>query len=110
MDISTRIQELPKILGVNSLRQIALEIGFSPQQITRLAQGKSKPGFDVLHTILNKYPINPSWLMKGEGPPKLPTGEDKHVPMIDTELYDMRKLVSEVDELKKRMKKIEDEK
>mgnify|MGYP000300417083 CR=1 FL=1 len=108
MDISSRIEQLPKILGLNSLRQLALEIEFSPQQVTRLAQGKSKPGFDILHAILNKFPVNPSWLMKGEGTPLLEQGEGKkHQPMIDTDLYDMRKLVSEVDQIKRRLDELE---
>lgn len=90
------------------MRQLALEIEFSPQQVTRLAQGKSKPGFDILSAILNKFPVNPGWLMKGEGPPLLDKAEGKkHQPMIDTDLYDLRKLVSEVDEMKRRLDRLE---
>ncbi len=108
MSISNRIKRLPEILNENSLRQIAIKIGCSPQTLNKIAAGPSKPGFDIIASLLSEYPLNPDWLIQGEGEPIRKTSEGKHVPMIDTELYDMRKLVSEMDQLRKRVKKIED--
>lgn len=111
MDISERFKKLPSLVKKKSLRQIALDIDVTPQSLNRIAAGENKPGFDILTKILNQYPINAAWLMKGEGAPLLDKAEGKkHQPMIDTDLYDLRKLVSEMDQLRRRVDRLEGDK
>lgn len=106
MDIVERINKLPALLGIKNLRQIALEIDYSTQHMHNISKGARKPGLPLVIALVKKYPINPNWLLKGEGTP-LAEEDNKQVSMPDTELFDMRKLVSEVDQLKKRVNDLE---
>ncbi len=107
MDITTRINQLPSILGIKNLRQIAKEIDYSTQHMHNISKGDRKPGLPLVTALLNSYPINPNWLLKGEGAPLLKENSEQSQQIVDTELFDMRKLVSEVDQLKRRVKDLE---
>lgn len=106
MTITDRINQLPRLLGIKNLRQIAKEIDYSTQHMQNISKGARKPGLPFVIALVKKYPINPNWLLKGAGTP-LVKKDEKQIPQLDTELYDMRKLVSEVDQLKKRVNDLE---
>lgn len=53
-----------------SAYQLAKNLGYEgPQKLYKLVQNKSKPGYETLMDILNKYPeLRAEWLMRGQEP------------------------------------------
>lgn len=65
--VNERISDLIKELRL-SKHAFAQSIGKSSSAINFIIDGRSKPSFDVLEAICEKYPeVNASWLLKGEG-------------------------------------------
>ncbi|MDR6195951.1 hypothetical protein [Siphonobacter sp. SORGH_AS_0500] len=65
--VNDRIAELVKALRMNN-NSFGKSLGRNSTTITNVTEGRSKPGFEILEDILNKYPeVNPTWLMKGTG-------------------------------------------
>lgn len=65
-DIQQRIAEVIKYLGI-SPHEFATRCGLSSGQIISSNLDNYKPSLTTLEKILNKYPINASWLMLGKG-------------------------------------------
>ena len=59
---------LKAIIGNQSARSFAAEIGVSSSLVHAYLIGKSDPTRAVLSTILHKRNINPEWLLTGNGP------------------------------------------
>ena len=53
-----------------SAYQLAKNLGYEgPQKLYKLVQNKSKPGYETLMDILDKYPeLRAEWLMRGQEP------------------------------------------
>lgn len=65
--VNERINRLIFELGLNKM-DFAISIGKAPTVISQMIQGRNKPGFEVLESILKTYPqVSSDWLMKGEG-------------------------------------------
>ncbi|MDQ1085679.1 helix-turn-helix transcriptional regulator [Siphonobacter sp. SORGH_AS_1065] len=65
--VNQRMQELIKTLKMNP-SSFAKSIGKPHSTIANVTDGRSKPGFDILELILEKYPeINPLWFIRGIG-------------------------------------------
>ena len=65
--INERIAEIIIHLRITK-NAFAKSIGKSASAINFMVEGKSKPNFEVLDAICDKYKeINPSWLLTGEG-------------------------------------------
>lgn len=80
--IASRIESLINALKMNR-NTFAKSLNKSFSSIQIIVEGKSKPGYDLLETILLAYPqVNPSWLMKGEGEMFL-NEESKHIAPTD---------------------------
>lgn len=61
--IAFLVEELEK-----SSNAFAKKIGTSSTTIYNIISGKNSPGFEIIESILEKYPnINPIWLVKGLG-------------------------------------------
>lgn len=73
MTINQRIEHLIIILGLNP-NSFSDKINLSRQTIHGIIGPKqSKPGFEILNKITTAFPVNESWLLKGEGEPiKIP--------------------------------------
>ena len=66
-DIIERIEYLRNLLKLNKSR-FSSDIGMKPQTYNNFigAQG-SKPNIELIHGIVNKYGVNPMWLLNGTG-------------------------------------------
>ena len=64
--ISARMTTLMKSLNM-STNAFAKSIGKSQSAVRLVVEGKTKPSFDVLDAICDKYNVNPTWLLKGSG-------------------------------------------
>lgn len=66
-DIIERIEYLRNLLKLNKSR-FSSDIGMKPQTYNNFigAQG-SKPNIELIHGIVNKYGVNPMWLLNGAG-------------------------------------------
>jgi DNA-binding XRE family transcriptional regulator len=52
-----------------SKSEFARKIGVTPQAISAIVRGDSKPSSELLQTIFVAFPnLNPTWLMTGNGP------------------------------------------
>ncbi len=62
-----RIEQLIKDKGLTSVK-FAETIGVQASSISHVVSGRSKPSFDFMEKIKNKFPeINMNWLISGEG-------------------------------------------
>lgn len=65
--INQRIDELIKQMRTNP-KAFAESIEKTPTTIYTVLSGRNKPGYEVIESILKKYPnVNPDWLLMGEG-------------------------------------------
>ena len=66
-DIIERIEYVRKYLNLNKSRYSS-NIGMKPQTYNNFigAQG-SKPNIELIRGIVNRYGVNPTWLLNGEG-------------------------------------------
>ncbi len=53
--------------AVKSARQYALELGTYPQTLNELLKGRREVTLDMIVSVSEKYDVNPSYLLKGEG-------------------------------------------
>jgi phage repressor protein C with HTH and peptisase S24 domain/plasmid maintenance system antidote protein VapI len=62
-------QRIKKIIDVTekSVRFVANEIGISQASLHSIVTGQTKPSFDTLQKLVEKYQINPDWLLTGRG-------------------------------------------
>ncbi|MCE7061227.1 helix-turn-helix domain-containing protein [Dyadobacter sp. CY343] len=66
-NVSERIASVIKTLNMSN-NAFAKSINKSSSAVNFMVEGRSKPSFDVLEAILEKYPqISPAWLVTGEG-------------------------------------------
>lgn len=67
--INDRIEQIITHYSLNK-NNFSKEIGLSNNMtITNIVGSrKSKPGYDVLRKIAERFPVNPSWLLMGKGP------------------------------------------
>lgn len=66
-EIAQRLRLIIESLGMNT-NSFSKKIGKSYSNVTYILEGKVKPGFDFISTILKFYPhINSGWLITGEG-------------------------------------------
>lgn len=67
-DIIERIEYLRNLLNLNKSR-FSAEIGMKPQTYNNFigAQG-SKPNVELIFGIVNRFGVNPMWLLNGAGP------------------------------------------
>jgi transcriptional regulator with XRE-family HTH domain len=67
-DIIERIEHLRTLLNLNKSR-FSADIGMKPQTYNNFigAQG-SKPNVELIYGIVNKFGVNPMWLLNGAGP------------------------------------------
>ena len=65
--IIERIEHVRKYLNVNKSR-FSSDIGMKPQTYNNFigAQG-SKPSVDLIHGVVDRYGVNPTWLLNGNG-------------------------------------------
>ncbi len=65
--MKNRIEQLIKDKGLSSVK-FAETIGVQASSISHVVSGRSKPSFDFMEKIKNKFPeINMNWLISGEG-------------------------------------------
>ncbi len=66
-DIIERIEYIRNYLGLNKSR-FSAEIGMKPQTYNNFigSQG-SKPNIELIHGIVNRFLVNPIWLLNGNG-------------------------------------------
>ncbi|GAB3990483.1 hypothetical protein GCM10028807_17750 [Spirosoma daeguense] len=65
--INQRINQLIQALNMKS-SAFADSIEKTPTAIYTILNGRNKPGYDILESILSRYPkINATWLITGEG-------------------------------------------
>ena len=65
-NIGFRIGEIINYLGI-SPHEFATRCGLSSGQIISVNMENNKPSLNTLEKILNRYPVNASWLMLGKG-------------------------------------------
>ncbi|MGA9651914.1 helix-turn-helix domain-containing protein [Pedobacter sp.] len=66
--IGGRLSQMLKVYGL-SVNALASEIGGTTAKYYKLLNGKSKPDFETIFAILDKFPeISAEWLMRGSGP------------------------------------------
>ncbi|BAX79059.1 S24 family peptidase [Labilibaculum antarcticum] len=77
-DISLRISELLLEKKLNK-RSFSALLGYSDVAIGKIINGKSKPKFEMLESLINAFPdINPNWLLTGKGEMLLSEEENSH--------------------------------
>jgi hypothetical protein len=65
--VNERFVQLIKALGMNN-NSFAKSLGKTHTTVTNITDSKSKPGFELLETVLEHYPdVNPEWLILGKG-------------------------------------------
>ncbi|WP_273215627.1 helix-turn-helix domain-containing protein [Runella zeae] len=65
--INQRIDAIISSLNMNQ-KVFAESLGKAPTVIYNIVNGRNKPGFEIIESLLKKYPqINSSWLLTGEG-------------------------------------------
>lgn len=82
--IGERFSILVKGLKMNN-NSFAKSVGKAATTINYIVEGKSKPGYDVLESVVKTYPqVNPNWLLTGEGEmvKSVPTA-----PVVSTDSY-----------------------
>lgn len=101
MSIQKRIAKIPGLLGIKNQSEFARVIGISPQHMSNIMNRDKGIGVDIVASILNKYPINPYWLILGKGDPIITSEEQKN--MSTTQID---RLSSDVDWLKEMVNKL----
>lgn len=70
-EISKRLSRAVKFLRTNGFAKndfaIAKKMGVAPSTLSMAIQGARVPGWDLLLTFCDNYPINFWWLRSGEG-------------------------------------------
>lgn len=67
-DIIGRIEHVRKISGLNKSK-FSAGIGMKPQTYNNfIGVQRSKPNVDLLFGVVDKYGVNPYWLLRGVGP------------------------------------------
>lgn len=68
--VGDRINDLMRVYGL-TVNSFASRIGGSTAKYYKLINGKSRPDFETLFSILDKFPdISAEWLLRGDGPMK----------------------------------------
>lgn len=101
MSIQQRFSRLPFLLGVKNKRQFATELGFTPQHIGNIMNGKKGIGLEVVEAVITKFPVNPYWLILGKGDPLVSSEDHKE---MTSDKYD--RLSAEVAELRNMMEEL----
>lgn len=66
--VGDRITDLMKVYGL-TVNSFASKIGGSTAKYYKLINGKSRPDFETLFSVLDKFPdVSAEWLLRGEGP------------------------------------------
>lgn len=101
-------QRIEALLDLLRLRQIELANGLELQRSTLngIIKGRQKPSFKVIEGILKKYPVNPEWLILGEGEPLI-NDQDK-TKGFDTERL-MNYMEKRISELERELLKVDPE-
>lgn len=75
-----------------SIPDFAKKMGVAGSTIVNYRDGRTSPNFDLLMDICEKFPINPAWLLLGEGPmrrrPAAPPGEITPGPEVGSQLLE----------------------
>ncbi len=67
-DIIDRIEYVRKIRGLNKSK-FSSAIGMKPQTYNNfIGAQRSKPNIELIYGIVDKYDVNPYWLLRGVGP------------------------------------------
>lgn len=78
--MQNRLQKLLTKEGIAPTR-FAEVIGVQRSSISHILSGRNKPSFDMIQSILEKYPkINPDWLILGKG--------EMYRKVVQTSLFD----------------------
>lgn len=86
-----RIQKLLTSEGIQPTK-FAEIIGVQRSSISHILSGRNKPSFDVIQSILKKFPkINSEWLILGSG--------DMYKKPIQTSLFDVNQVIPKQDSL-----------
>lgn len=68
--LAGRLSELLRVYGM-SVNALAAEVGGTTAKYYKLLNGKSKPDFETIYAILDRFPeISAEWFMRNEGPMK----------------------------------------
>lgn len=78
MDISTRIKDLRKSLGL-SQDEFGKKIGLSLYAISMYERGINNPTDQTIKLICQEFNVSPQWLRTGEGPMVMPEDEDDEI-------------------------------
>lgn len=81
MTLGDRIRE---VRGSQSQADFGATIGISQPAVRNYEQGYRQPTSNILNNICNKFGINPTWLLSGEGP-KLRKGNEEDEPLVKTD-------------------------
>lgn len=67
--MNRRLQQLLDLEGLTQA-QFAEHIGVGRASISHILNGRNKPGYDIIASILRRFPeISPDWLIMGKGKP-----------------------------------------
>lgn len=76
--MNRRLQYLLELEGLTQA-QFADRIGVGRASISHILNGRNKPGYEIISSILKKFPsINPDWLILGQGKPYRNQSETEH--------------------------------
>lgn len=96
MNIHKRIGKLPHLLDIKNINQLAESVKITPQSLGNIANGKTKPSFNLLESLCLTYPdLNARWLLTGEGEPLMSMINEK-----DLEQEEYEDLKAEIEELR----------
>ncbi len=75
-EVVERTEEVRKMLGLNK-SQFSKKIGMKPQTYNNyIGQQGSKPNIELISGIVEKFNVNPLWLLRGEGAVTRPEGNE----------------------------------
>lgn len=64
--INERFKIIIDMLGMNA-NSFSTELNMRSTAMYNIINGKNKPSYDLLKSIIEKYNVNPSWLLSGDG-------------------------------------------
>lgn len=68
-DMNRRLQQLLELESLTQA-QFAERIGVGRASISHILNGRNKPGYDIIQSILKAFPkLSPDWLLLGKGKP-----------------------------------------
>jgi XRE family transcriptional regulator, fatty acid utilization regulator len=76
-DYGKRLREIRSVMEM-SQKDFAAQLGVSPSFLSELEIGKTKPGYNLLMKLTEKFDISPSWVLLGHGQMHL-SGTDKNL-------------------------------